>query len=55
MRLAQRQVRPLLASDPRVLLEMLSSADAAKSQRAMGAMMQMKKMDIAALKKAYDG
>ncbi len=40
---------------PRVLFEMLSSPDAEKSQRAMGAMMQMKKHDVAALKQAYDG
>jgi predicted 3-demethylubiquinone-9 3-methyltransferase (glyoxalase superfamily) len=40
---------------PRVLFEMLSSPDAAKSQRAMGAMMQMKKLDVAALQQAYDG
>jgi predicted 3-demethylubiquinone-9 3-methyltransferase (glyoxalase superfamily) len=36
------------------LLEMITSPDHEKSQRAFGAMMQMKKLDIAALKKAYD-
>lgn len=40
---------------PTVLPEMLQSKDAAKSARAMKAMMQMVKLDIAALKKAYDG
>ena len=40
---------------PTVLLEMLQSKDAAKSARAMKAMMQMIKLDIAALKKAYEG
>jgi predicted 3-demethylubiquinone-9 3-methyltransferase (glyoxalase superfamily) len=33
---------------------MLSSADAAKSQRAMQAMLQMKKIDIDELRRAYD-
>ena len=40
---------------PRVVFEMLSSPDAAKSQRFMAALMQMKKLDIAALQRAYDG
>ena len=40
---------------PTVLPEMLQSKDAAKSARAMKAMMQMIKLDIAALKQAYDG
>jgi predicted 3-demethylubiquinone-9 3-methyltransferase (glyoxalase superfamily) len=40
---------------PTVLGEMLQDKDAAKSQRAMQAMMKMVKLDIAALKKAYDG
>jgi len=40
---------------PSVLGELLQGKDAEKSQRAMKAMMQMIKLDIAALKKAYEG
>jgi predicted 3-demethylubiquinone-9 3-methyltransferase (glyoxalase superfamily) len=40
---------------PRVLIEMLTDPDTAKSQRAMQAMLQMKKLDIAKLKRAYAG
>jgi len=40
---------------PSIVSEMISHPDAAKSQRAFGAMMQMKKLDIAALKRAFDG
>src|SRR5690242_4568282 len=40
---------------PTVLLELISSKDAAKSQRAMQAMMNMVKLDIAKLKQAYRG
>lgn len=40
---------------PEVLGELLGSADAEKSQRAMQAMLQMKKLDIAKLKSAYEG
>ena len=39
---------------PEVLIEMLSAADVAKSQRAMGAMLQMKKLDIDELRRAYE-
>jgi predicted 3-demethylubiquinone-9 3-methyltransferase (glyoxalase superfamily) len=39
---------------PRVLMEMLQDKDAAKSQRAMKAMLQMRKIDIEALKRAYE-
>lgn len=41
--------------NPRVLGEMLSSQDKEKAGRAMKAMLQMKKFDIAELKKAYEG
>jgi predicted 3-demethylubiquinone-9 3-methyltransferase (glyoxalase superfamily) len=40
---------------PTVLIEMLGSADKAAAQRAFTAMMGMKKFDIAALKRAYEG
>jgi predicted 3-demethylubiquinone-9 3-methyltransferase (glyoxalase superfamily) len=40
---------------PRVLIEMMSDPDAEKSGRAMKAMLQMKKIDIAELKRAYAG
>jgi predicted 3-demethylubiquinone-9 3-methyltransferase (glyoxalase superfamily) len=40
---------------PRRLMDMMTSSDAAASQRAMGAMMQMKKIDIAALEAAFAG
>ena len=39
---------------PTAALEMLSSPDEAKSQRAMGALMQMKKIDIAAMRQAAE-
>jgi predicted 3-demethylubiquinone-9 3-methyltransferase (glyoxalase superfamily) len=38
---------------PRVLVEMMSDPDSEKSGRAMEAMLQMRKIDIAALKRAY--
>ncbi len=40
---------------PTVLMEYIHDQDKAKAKRAMDAMMQMVKLDIAALKKAYDG
>jgi predicted 3-demethylubiquinone-9 3-methyltransferase (glyoxalase superfamily) len=39
---------------PTVLFEMLEDPDAEKSNRAMTAMMQMKKLDIARLQRAYN-
>jgi predicted 3-demethylubiquinone-9 3-methyltransferase (glyoxalase superfamily) len=40
---------------PKVLPELLGGKDPVKAGRAVQAMLQMKKLDIAALKKAYDG
>lgn len=40
---------------PVALNDLLSDPNSEKSQRAMNAMLQMKKLDIAALKKAYNG
>jgi predicted 3-demethylubiquinone-9 3-methyltransferase (glyoxalase superfamily) len=40
---------------PTVLFAMLMDPDPAKSKRAMEAMLQMKKLDIAALRRAYAG
>lgn len=40
---------------PKILPVLLNDADAVKSQRAMMAMLQMKKLDIAALQQAFDG
>jgi predicted 3-demethylubiquinone-9 3-methyltransferase (glyoxalase superfamily) len=40
---------------PTVLAEMLSDPDKEKSGRAMEALLQMKKLDIAELKRAYEG
>ncbi len=40
---------------PTVLVEMLQDKDREKSKRVMAAMLKMKKIDIAALKKAYAG
>jgi predicted 3-demethylubiquinone-9 3-methyltransferase (glyoxalase superfamily) len=40
---------------PEVLPQLLGGRDPAKSQRAMSAMLTMKKLDIAALERAYEG
>jgi predicted 3-demethylubiquinone-9 3-methyltransferase (glyoxalase superfamily) len=40
---------------PRVLGEMMADTDKARSKRVSDAMLQMVKLDIAALKRAYDG
>ena len=40
---------------PRIGLEMVGDPDSEKSQRAMEAMLRMKKLDIAELKRAYAG
>ena len=38
---------------PRVMMKLLQDKDPAKSQRVMRAMMQMTKIDVAALERAY--
>ena len=40
---------------PKVLSQLLGDPDSEKSQRAMKAMLQMKKIDIEKIKRAYDG
>jgi predicted 3-demethylubiquinone-9 3-methyltransferase (glyoxalase superfamily) len=40
---------------PGVLVEMITDPDSARSQRVMGAMLQMKKIDIDGLRRAYAG
>ena len=40
---------------PRVLSELINDPDSEKSQRVFQAMLQMKKIDIKELKRAYDG
>ena len=40
---------------PGVLVEMITDPDSAKSQRVMAAMLQMKKIDIDGLRRAYAG
>lgn len=40
---------------PTALGEMMSDKDPAKAQRVMQAMLQMKKIDVAGLRRAYDG
>ncbi len=40
---------------PRAMIEMLNTADKAASQRAFSAMLKMKKLDIAALQRAFKG
>jgi predicted 3-demethylubiquinone-9 3-methyltransferase (glyoxalase superfamily) len=40
---------------PIALIEMINDSDAEKSKRAFEAMLRMKKLDIAELKRAYDG
>jgi predicted 3-demethylubiquinone-9 3-methyltransferase (glyoxalase superfamily) len=40
---------------PGVLFDMISDKDSARAGRAMKAMLGMKKLDIAALQRAYDG
>jgi predicted 3-demethylubiquinone-9 3-methyltransferase (glyoxalase superfamily) len=43
------------AANPTILGEMLSDPDPKKSKRVMEAMLKMRKIDIAGLKRAYEG
>ena len=40
---------------PEAFLAMMSASDPIKAERAMSAMMQMKKLDLPSLQRAYDG
>jgi predicted 3-demethylubiquinone-9 3-methyltransferase (glyoxalase superfamily) len=40
---------------PAALFEMMSDTDRLKSERVMRAMLQMKKLDLAALRRAHEG
>jgi predicted 3-demethylubiquinone-9 3-methyltransferase (glyoxalase superfamily) len=40
---------------PRIVAEIMAGKDPAKSQKAMKALLKMKKLDIAELKRAYEG
>jgi predicted 3-demethylubiquinone-9 3-methyltransferase (glyoxalase superfamily) len=40
---------------PTVMFELLEDKDRTKSGRVMAALLQMKKLDIAGLKRAYEG
>ena len=55
MRLAEGQVRPLLADRPVRLPRLLTDPDPAKANRVMQAMLQMTKIDIARLEQAAKG
>ena len=56
VRLAQGQVRPVVAGRARPAWEeMLNDPDPDRAERAMKAMLGMKKLDIAALEAAADG
>ena len=55
VRLAQGQVRRVVAGRPGAMDEVLQDESRGRPQRAMHAMLKMKKLDIAELKRAYDG
>ena len=54
MRLAQRQVRSPWQIVPTILVKKLQDKDTKKSDRIMKALLQMKKIDIQTLMKAYE-
>ena len=53
--MVDRQVWRIMADMSDVLVEMIQDKDAMKSERVMGAMLQMKKIDIQRLRMAYEG
>ena len=55
MRLAQGPLRPVVAGVPVGMVEMLNDPDKERANRAMTAMLGMKKLDLAALQAAFDG
>ncbi len=56
MRLAHRQIRPVLAGHPESpSSKMMDDPDQKRIGRVFGAMMQMVKLDMPVLQKAYDG
>ena len=55
MRLAHGQVRWSWQIVPTILPEMLQDKNADKAKRVMAAMLKTKKLDVAALRSAYEG
>ena len=55
LRLAQGQVRPVVANRADALGRMLGDKDGGKAARAMNAMLQMEKLDLKRLQQAYEG
>lgn len=55
MRLAEGQFGLSWQMAPRALITMLTGPDSERVQRVTNAFLQMKKFDIAALRRAYDG
>ncbi len=55
IRLRHCEISSTLPRHPRISWELLNTPDKAASQRAFAAMMQMRKLDIAAFERAYEG
>lgn len=51
--MAEGPLRPLVAGVPAALHDMLSDPDGTRAARVMAAMLTMKKLDVAALERAY--
>ncbi len=54
MRLAQRQIRRVVADYPTIFCKLLGDEDEEKAGRVMQAMLQMDKIDIKKLGQAYE-